>query len=170
MKNAVLTYSLALLSLVACGTGGKEKHASDGAAGCVKEAWTLAPPAGVEASVADIDTMELGNPFITYDAKTNGYYMVADGGCMWTSKDLRHWNGPFEVLRHDTASWIGVSPVITSPEIHKYNNRYYYMATPLLPTVLPVLTEPLTARATFLLLRRWRHTRHSVPTSAMWAI
>lgn len=149
MKNAVLTYSLALLSLVACGTGGKEKHASDGAAGCVKEAWTLAPPAGVEASVADIDTMELGNPFITYDAKTNGYYMVADGGCMWTSKDLRHWNGPFEVLRHDTASWIGASPVITSPEIHKYNNRYYYMATFEVPgcTVNDAAGVPFTRRS-----------------------
>lgn len=128
MKIIRLIYLLCILLLVAC--GGKNGNSGDGkhaAEACGP--WTLSAPSGVEVAVADIDTMCLSNPFITYDVKSNGYYMVADGGYMWTSKDLRNWTGPFEVLKQDTSSWVGASPVITSPEIHKYGNRYYYMAT-----------------------------------------
>ena len=118
MKSRFLTYIIISLLLVACGTGNKDN-----------EPYTLTTPNGVDEMAVSIDTMDVDNPFITYDVATNRYYMVADGGYMWTSADMHVWNGPYDVLQQDTTSWIGASPIITSPEIHKYNNRYYYMAT-----------------------------------------
>jgi hypothetical protein len=73
--------------------------------------------------------MDMENPFIIYDHKSDMYYMTGDGGHLWKSKELQMWVGPYNVLRHDTSSWLGSSPVIKSPEIHKFANKYYYMAT-----------------------------------------
>lgn len=91
--------------------------------------WKLLPPEGCVVDTVAIDTMDVKNPFVLYDHSSDMYYMVADGGYMWQSKDLTLWNGPYNILEYDTASWIGSDPIVTSPEIHKYGNRYYYMAT-----------------------------------------
>ena len=107
--------------LVAC--GGNEKSVVQG------DGWAFAPPAGVALDTISMDDMELGNPFIRYERGDDCYYMVGDGGYMWVSGDLRSWVGPYDVLDQDTASWIGAEPVITSPEIHKFGGKYYYMAT-----------------------------------------
>lgn len=92
-------------------------------------AWDLLPPNGLAVDTVAIDTMDVKNPYVLYDHSTDMYYMVADGGFLWQSRDLTLWNGPYDVLRYDTASWLGNSPVVTSPEIHKYGDKYYYMAT-----------------------------------------
>lgn len=128
VKIVKFAYLLVALFVASCGTGNKSAGES-GVAQCADDAWELAAPDGMQVAVTHIDTMNLENPYITYDVKSNGYYMVADGGYMWTSRDMHTWMGPYEVLQQDTASWIGASPVVTSPEIHKFNNRYYYMAT-----------------------------------------
>ena len=116
-----MTYFLGALILVACGSG-KESDVQN-------DTWTFAPPVGVGLDTVLVDTMDLGNPFIVYEHTRNRYYMVGDGGYMWLSDDLRRWVGPYDVLQQDTASWIGASPVVTSPEIHRFGDKYYYMAT-----------------------------------------
>ena len=120
VKKAFVTYIFLLLMLVACGDK-KGVVQSDG--------WTFAPPPGVALDTVAIDTMGIKNPFIRYEREDDCYYMLGDGGYMWVSGDLRSWVGPYDVLDQDTASWIGAEPVITSPEVHKFNGKYYYMAT-----------------------------------------
>ena len=119
-KSFVLCLFLALM-LVACG-GNEKNSVRDGG-------WTFAPPVGVALDTVLIDTMDFENSFIHYERGDDCYYMVADGGFMWTSCDLHSWIGPYDILEPDTMSWIGAAPVITSPEIHKFGGKYYYMAT-----------------------------------------
>ena len=78
--------------------------------------WTFAPPAGMVLDTVPMDDMEMKNPFIRYEREDDCYYMVGDGGYMWVSNNLCSWVGPYDVLDQDTASWIGASPVITSPD------------------------------------------------------
>ena len=121
MKKAFVTYFFLLLVLVAYGN---EKRGAVMDAGLTTVASSVFVPDTVL-----IDTMDIKNPFICYERGEDCYYMVGDGGSMWMSKDLHLWTGPYDVLQQDTTSWIGASPVITSPEIHRYNGKYFYMAT-----------------------------------------
>ena len=120
MRKSFVIYILLAFVLVACGD---RKGALQG------DGWTFSPPAGVALDTVLMDDMEMNNPFIRYEREDDCYYMVGDGGYMWVSCNLRSWVGPYDVLCQDTASWIGAEPVITSPEIHKFGGKYYYMAT-----------------------------------------
>ena len=124
MKKAALTYILSLFLLTSCGTRNTQDcNSGDNSNG-------MLPTVGGQPVVTVlIDTMDIRNPYILFEQKSNMYYMTGDGGAMWTSKNLHEWSGPFNVLQHDTLSWIGAEPIITSPEIHKYGNKFYYMAT-----------------------------------------
>ena len=121
MRKFVVIFLFVALVIVAC--GGNEKG------GVQMNGWTFAPPAGAAVDTVLLDTMDLKNPFICYEREDDSYYMVGDGGYMWVSNDLHRWVGPYDVLEQDTASWIGASPLVTSPEIHRFNGKYYYMAT-----------------------------------------
>ena len=121
MRKSFVISLFAAFMLVAC--GGNDKGAVQG------DGWTFSPPAGVALDTVLMDDMEMKNPFIRYEREDDCYYMVGDGGYMWVSSNLRSWVGPYDVLCQDTASWIGAEPVITSPEIHKFGGKYYYMAT-----------------------------------------
>lgn len=124
MKRSAVIYVLALLVLFSCGKQGNwQPDAAD-----VTE-WELVTPDGLPARDVDVDTMELPNPFVVYDRKSNMYYMTGDGGYMWTSRNLRMWNGPYVVIKSDSGAWFGTDYAVTAPEIHKYNDRYYYMAS-----------------------------------------
>jgi hypothetical protein len=48
---------------------------------------------------------------------------------MWKSKDLRMWEGPYNIIEIDTTSWMGRRPSVWAAELHYYNGRYYYFAT-----------------------------------------
>lgn len=100
------------------------------------EEWKLRTPNGISVQTVNIDTMELSNPFIYLDRDNLVYYMTGDGGYVWTSKNMRIWNGPYNVLQYDTLMWIGNNPIVESPEIHKYKGRYYYFATFTRPDVV----------------------------------
>ena len=121
MRKSFVIYLFLAFMLASC--GGNEKGGVQG------DGWTFAPPAGMVLDTVSMDNMEMKNPFIRYEREDDCYYMVGDGGYMWVSGDLRSWVGPYDVLDQDTASWIGAEPVITSPEIHKFAGKYYYMAT-----------------------------------------
>lgn len=91
--------------------------------------WELRPPAGVKKEIIAIDTMSLRNPFIYLDKENLVYYMTGDNGYLWTSKNMRQWCGPYNILEFDSTLCKGEAPYIESPEIHKHKNRYYYIAT-----------------------------------------
>ncbi|KGO86324.1 glycoside hydrolase [Flavobacterium rivuli WB 3.3-2 = DSM 21788] len=76
-----------------------------------------------------VDSIVLSDPFILADKKTNMYYMTGTGGMLWKSKNLKLWEGPFEVAKTDPTSWMGPKPMIWAAEIHNYKNKYYYFAT-----------------------------------------
>ena len=120
MNKVVFTYIWTVLLLLACGDANRNVTDSS--------VWEMQPVTG-KCDTVSIDTMDMENPFILYDHKSNTYYMTGDNGHLWKSKELQMWVGPYSVLRHDTASWLGSSPAIKSPEIHKFANKYYYMAT-----------------------------------------
>ena len=76
-----------------------------------------------------LDSIRLSDPAILADTKTNMYYMTGSGGLMWKSKDLKLWDGPFQVVQHDKNSWMGERPAIWAAEFHEYKGKYYYFAT-----------------------------------------
>lgn len=119
MKKAIFIPFILVLLFVSCVQGRK---------GSVRDG-ELRTPAGVAATIVDVDTMNLANPFVVYDSKKDLYYMTGDGGYLWRSADMHKWEGPFDVLRFSGASWASENAVVTSPEIHRYKGRYYYMAT-----------------------------------------
>lgn len=75
------------------------------------------------------DSIILSDPAVIADPLTRSYYMTGTSGLLWKSNDLEKWEGPYEVARPDTNSWIGSHPQIWAAEIHKYNDKYYYFAT-----------------------------------------
>lgn len=75
------------------------------------------------------DSIILSDPCILADSATHTYYMTGTGGLMWTSKDLRFWNGPRNVIEIDSTSWMGPHPQIWAAELHHYRGKYYYFAT-----------------------------------------
>ena len=75
------------------------------------------------------DSIILSDPCILADSATHTYYMTGTGGLLWTSQDLRFWDGPRNVVEIDTASWMGAHPQIWAAELHHYRDKYYYFAT-----------------------------------------
>ncbi|MGB8716175.1 MAG: glycoside hydrolase family 43 protein, partial [Rhodanobacteraceae bacterium] len=76
-----------------------------------------------------LDSIHLSDPFILADQPSQTYYMTGTGGRMWKSKDLKTWNGPYDVVKTDPNSWMGKDPMIWAAELHKYKGKYYYFAT-----------------------------------------
>ncbi|MEO6520573.1 MAG: glycoside hydrolase family 43 protein [Mucilaginibacter sp.] len=76
-----------------------------------------------------LDSILLSDPFILADQNTNMYYMTGTGGLLWKSKDLKFWDGPYEVAKTDPNSWMGPKPMIWAAEIHPFKGKYYYFAT-----------------------------------------
>ena len=91
--------------------------------------WVLAPPEGVAVSTVAVDTMDLRNPFVVYDKRSDSYIMTGDGGHLWRSNNLRVWEGPYSILLPRANTWMGENPIVQSPEIHAYKGKYYFMAT-----------------------------------------
>ena len=76
-----------------------------------------------------LDSIVLSDPAILADRKTSMYYMTGTGGMLWKSKDLKLWEGPFQVAQTDPQSWMGPHPMIWAAELHQYKDKYYYFAT-----------------------------------------
>ena len=120
-----LIFSLLVVAVLAsCGVGQKT------------EKWELCTVDGQPVRTVAIDTMELRDPFVILDRRDRTYYMTGTGGAVWASKDLRLWNGPYNVLQPDTTMWMGSNPVIWAPEIHEWNKKFYYMATFTRPDII----------------------------------
>lgn len=89
--------------------------------------WAQKP--GAVRKNIPLDSIRLSDPFILADSKTKLYYMTGTGGLLWKSKDLRLWEGPYQVTRTNPDSWMGPKPMIWAAEIHAYKGKYYYFAT-----------------------------------------
>lgn len=76
-----------------------------------------------------LDSIALSDPAILADRKTSMYYMTGTGGMLWKSKNLKSWEGPFQVAQTDPQSWMGPRPMIWAAELHQYKDKYYYFAT-----------------------------------------
>jgi len=76
-----------------------------------------------------LDSIRLSDPFILADHKTNMYYMTGTGGMLWKSIDMKFWDGPYNVAKTDSNSWMGPRPMIWAAEIHPYKGKYFYFAT-----------------------------------------
>ena len=124
MKNILQVYMFVLLALASCGVGGNKGASND-----VANEWVPTVPDGAMADTVSIDTMSVENPFITYDRESNMYYMVADGGYMWMSKNMHLWHGPYNVLMQNPSVWTNKATAVFSPEIHRFNGKFYYMAS-----------------------------------------
>lgn len=83
-----------------------------------------------------LDSIQLSDPCILADKATHTYYMTGTGGMMWTSKDLKYWEGPKKVAEIDPQSWMGPKPAIWAAELHQYQGKYYYFATFTNPAVI----------------------------------
>jgi len=73
-----------------------------------------------------LDSIRLSDPFILADQSTQMYYMTGTGGMMWKSKNLKTWDGPYNVVKTDSNSWMGPHPMIWAAELHPYKGKYYY--------------------------------------------
>jgi len=76
-----------------------------------------------------MDSIRLSDPYILADQNTQMYYMTGTRGMLWTSKDLKTWDGPYCVAKTDSTSWMGPEPMIWAAELHPYKGKYYYFAT-----------------------------------------
>lgn len=76
-----------------------------------------------------LDSIQLSDPFVFADEKSQTYYMTGTGGMVWKSKDLATWSGPYRVVEVNPNSWMGPHPMIWAAEIHQYQGKYYYFAT-----------------------------------------
>ena len=90
-------------------------------------------------SALNIDDINIRDPFILTDNVKKIYYMyrtsdsiMADGKVrggveVFTSRDLKKWNGPQTVMRIPADN--GLTGTVWAPEVHKYHGKYYLFAT-----------------------------------------
>ncbi len=76
-----------------------------------------------------LDSIYMSDPAILADEATKMYYMTGTGGMMWTSPDLKFWDGPYHIAQTAPDSWMGPRPMIWAAEFHQYQGKYYYFAT-----------------------------------------
>ena len=73
--------------------------------------------------------INLSDPFVMADAKTQQYYMTGTGGGLWRSSDLETWNYLGFPLQFNEEAWMGGSPQVWASEIHYIDGRYYNFST-----------------------------------------
>jgi len=75
-----------------------------------------------------IDSLNMSDPYILADDATKTYYLTSSGGCIYKSKDLKNWTGPYAA--YDVrGTWMEGINFVAAAEIHKVNGKYYYAAT-----------------------------------------
>lgn len=119
VRKAVYLFFAISLLLVACAPGNDARP---------KDAESSFSSKGGVVKVVT-DSLNIANPFVVYDEECDKYYIVGDGGNLWRSDDLNNWEGPFEVSLSSEQAWLGAPARATSPEIHKHDGRFYYIAT-----------------------------------------
>lgn len=94
---------------------------------------------GAQEKTLSLTDLQIRDPYILADKASSTYYLYrahnaknADGketgGIeVYSSKDLKQWHGPKQVLTLPSDNWS--TGVIWAPEVHKYKGKYYAFAT-----------------------------------------
>ncbi|WP_116126780.1 glycoside hydrolase family 43 protein [Lewinella sp. IMCC34183] len=91
--------------------------------------FPAAPALRAQEVRVPLDSIYLSDPYVLADPVTQRYYLTGSGGRMWSSTDLKTWEGPRRVTATDPDSWMGPDPMIWAAELHAYRDKYYYFAT-----------------------------------------
>ncbi|HVO75382.1 MAG TPA: glycoside hydrolase family 43 protein [Ignavibacteriaceae bacterium] len=75
-----------------------------------------------------LDSLSMSDPFILADKDTKTYYLTSSGGCIYKSKDLKNWSGPYPAY-DVTGTWMEGINFVAAAEIHHIKDKYYYAAT-----------------------------------------
>jgi hypothetical protein len=74
------------------------------------------------------DSLNMSDPYILADDATKTYYLTGSGGCIYKSRDLRNWTGPYGA--YDVrGTWMEGIDFVAAAEIHPINGKYYYVAS-----------------------------------------
>lgn len=94
---------------------------------------------GAQEKTLSLTDLQIRDPYILADKASSTYYLYrthnaknADGketgGIeVYSSKDLKQWHGPKQVLTLPSDNWS--TGVIWAPEVHNYKGKYYAFAT-----------------------------------------
>lgn len=74
------------------------------------------------------DELTMSDPYILPDDATKTYYITSSGGCIYTSKDLKTWSGPYGAF-DVSGTWMEGINNVAAAELHNINGNYYYVAT-----------------------------------------
>ena len=88
--------------------------------------FTSLLPSSAQELRSDID---LSDPFIMADARSQQYYMTGTGGGLWQSGDLEVWTYLGFPLQFNEAAWMEASPQVWASEIHCIDGKYYNFST-----------------------------------------
>jgi arabinan endo-1,5-alpha-L-arabinosidase len=131
MARVTITHAsllLLLLSMPAIGQTGIPPRPSPGATSGPTSRFIMQPPGTYK--LADVRMRDV---CILPDPATKTYYMVGPahrGVRLYTSKDLRIWDGPQVIYRPPDDVWGDLAVVsIWAPEMHKYKGKYYLFMT-----------------------------------------
>lgn len=81
-----------------------------------------------EITTSTLDEMNMSDPYIFADKATKTYYLTGSGGCIYKSKDLKNWTGPYGAY-DVTGTWMEGVNFVAAAEIHQVNGKYYYAAS-----------------------------------------
>ena len=74
------------------------------------------------------DELSMSDPYIYPDPVTKTYYLTSSGGRMYKSKDLKTWEGPYNII-DIKGLWLERAGFAAAAEIHKIGDYYYYAGT-----------------------------------------
>jgi hypothetical protein len=81
-----------------------------------------------EIITTSLDSMSMSDPYILADNVTKTYYLTSSGGCIYKSRDLKNWTGPYGA--YDVrGTWMEGINFVAAAEIHHVNGKYYYAAS-----------------------------------------
>ena len=96
-------------------------------------AWTQPRMPQDSNEIVPLASIRMRDVCILPDAATKTYYMIGPGRNsvrMYTSKDLKTWQGPKTIFRTPEDIWGDIKVEgIWAPEMHKYKGKYYLLLT-----------------------------------------
>jgi hypothetical protein len=73
-----------------------------------------------DVTTIDFDSINMSDPYIYADKATKTYYLTGSGGCIYKSKNMRTWTGPYGA--YDTrGTWMEGINFVAAAEIHEVN-------------------------------------------------
>ncbi len=80
-----------------------------------------------EINIRDPYVLTLDGQYYLYGTRGATCWGEADGFDVYTSKDMEHWDGPFECFHNDGTFWADKN--YWAPEVHAYQGKLYMLAS-----------------------------------------